>query len=76
MTTKNVLLRLDPVLAESMKAVADVEGRSVSDVARQFIDRRIGAVPVLDDDARLMGMVSYVDVLASTFKRGGSAASL
>ena len=37
MTTKNVLLRLDPVLAESMKAVADVEGRSVSDVAREAI---------------------------------------
>jgi predicted transcriptional regulator len=35
--TKNVLLRLDPELAESLKAVAEVEGRSVSDVAREAI---------------------------------------
>jgi CBS domain-containing protein len=28
-----------------------------------FIDRRIGAVPVVGDDRRLVGIVSYVDVL-------------
>lgn len=38
MATKNVLLRLDPALAESLKAVADIEGRTVSDVAREAID--------------------------------------
>ena len=35
--TKNMVLRLDPVLAESLAAVAEVEGRSVSDVAREAI---------------------------------------
>jgi predicted transcriptional regulator len=35
--TKNVLLRLDPELAENLRAVAEVEGRSVSDVAREAI---------------------------------------
>lgn len=35
--TKNMLLRLDPVLAERLQAVAEVEGRSVSDVAREAI---------------------------------------
>ena len=35
--TKNVLLRLDPDLAENLRAVAEVEGRSVSDVAREAI---------------------------------------
>ena len=35
--TKNVLLRLDPELAESLRAVAEVEGRSISDVAREAI---------------------------------------
>jgi len=35
--TKNVLLRLDPDLAEALQAVASVEGRSVSDVAREAI---------------------------------------
>jgi predicted DNA-binding protein len=35
--TKNMLLRLDPELAEQLQAVAEVEGRSVSDVAREAI---------------------------------------
>lgn len=35
--TKNMVLRLDPELAEQLEAVAEVEGRSVSDVVRQAI---------------------------------------
>jgi len=35
--TKNMVLRLDPVLAERLAAVAEVEGRTVSDVAREAI---------------------------------------
>lgn len=36
-TTKNLLLRLDPELAEQLQAVAAVEGRAVSDVVREAI---------------------------------------
>ena len=35
--TKNMVLRLDPGLAELLATVADVEGRSVSEVAREAI---------------------------------------
>jgi predicted transcriptional regulator len=35
--TKNVLLRLDPELADYLRAVAEVEGRTVSDIAREAI---------------------------------------
>jgi uncharacterized protein (DUF1778 family) len=35
--TKNMVLRLDPTLAEQLQAVAQVEGRSISDVAREAI---------------------------------------
>lgn len=35
--TKNMVLRLDPGLAERLEAVAEVEGRSVSDVVREAI---------------------------------------
>ena len=35
--TKNLLLRLEPALAEQLKAVAEVEGQSISDVVRQAI---------------------------------------
>ncbi|MGN6792844.1 MAG: ribbon-helix-helix protein, CopG family [Streptosporangiaceae bacterium] len=36
-STKNLLLRLDQGLAERLQTVADVEGRSVSDVVREAI---------------------------------------
>ena len=36
-STKNLLLRLDPHLAQRLQTVADVEGRSVSDVVREAI---------------------------------------
>jgi predicted DNA-binding protein len=35
--TKNIMLRLDPELAERLRVVADVEGRSVSDVLREAV---------------------------------------
>lgn len=35
--TKNILLRLEPELAERLQVIAEVEGRSVSDVAREAI---------------------------------------
>ena len=36
-STKNLLLRLDPGLAGRLETVAEVEGRSVSDVVREAI---------------------------------------
>jgi predicted DNA-binding protein len=36
-STKNLLLRLDPALAGQLQTVAEVEGRTVSDVAREAI---------------------------------------
>ena len=36
-STKNLLLRLDPDLAERLQTVANVEGRSVSVVVREAI---------------------------------------
>ena len=41
--TKNIVLRLDPALAERLSAVAEVEGRSVSDVAREAITALVDA---------------------------------
>jgi predicted transcriptional regulator len=44
--TKNIVLRLDQELAERLQTVADVEGRSVSDVLREavasLVERRRG----------------------------------
>jgi predicted transcriptional regulator len=40
-STKNIMLRLDPQLAERLQTVADVEGRSVSDVLREAVARLV-----------------------------------
>jgi Arc/MetJ-type ribon-helix-helix transcriptional regulator len=40
-SSKNLLLRLDPDLAERLQTVAEVEGRSVSDVVREAIARLV-----------------------------------
>ena len=41
--TKNLLLRLDPDLAEELQAVAAVEGRPVSEVVREAIRALVAA---------------------------------
>jgi hypothetical protein len=40
-STKNLLLRLDPNLAKRLEVVAQVEGRSVSDVVREAIAKLV-----------------------------------
>ena len=40
------------------------EDASIVEIADAFLDERIGAVPVVDADEVLVGIVSYVDVLA------------
>jgi CBS domain-containing protein len=42
---------------------------SVLEIADVFIDDRIGAVPLVDARGTLVGILSYVDVLASLFGR-------
>jgi CBS domain-containing protein len=39
-----------------------------ADVVRVFTDQRVGAVPVVDEAERLVGIISYVDV----FKNAGA----
>ena len=39
--TKNIMLRLDPELAERLQTVAEVEGRPVSDVLREAVARLV-----------------------------------
>jgi Arc/MetJ-type ribon-helix-helix transcriptional regulator len=40
-STKNLLLRLDPELAKRLEVVAQVEGRTVSDVVREAITKLV-----------------------------------
>ncbi len=53
-STKNLLLRLDPELAERLQAVAAVEGRSVSDLVREAIT---GLVEQRRSDKRFLALL-------------------
>jgi CBS domain-containing protein len=43
---------------------------ALAELGRLFADRKIGAVPVVDDENRLIGIVSYMDVLSRLCARG------
>jgi CBS domain-containing protein len=49
------------------------EDARLSDVARQFVDERVGALPVVDSKERLVGLVSYVDVIRALLTPGAEA---
>lgn len=49
--------------AMSTPAVTVSASAPMSQLVRFFIDRRVGALPVVDDDGVLVGIVSYVDLL-------------
>lgn len=53
--------RVDEVMSPNPVTVS--VSASLFDLASYYIDDRIGAVPVVDDDDRLVGVVSYVDLL-------------
>jgi predicted transcriptional regulator len=66
---KSILLRLDPELADQLQTVADVEGRSVSEVAREAITNLVAGRRTdrkfqrklrenLDRQASLLGMLA------------------
>ncbi len=42
---------------------------TLAEVAGRLVDHRVGAVPVVDEDRRLIGIVSYVDVLRALVPR-------
>jgi CBS-domain-containing membrane protein len=41
----------------------------LSTLSWSLVDERLGAVPVLDDQRRVVGIVSYVDVLQAALAR-------
>jgi CBS domain-containing protein len=46
------------------------EDMPLSDVARLFVDERVGALPVTDAKGRVVGIVSYVDVIRALLAPG------
>lgn len=43
----------------------------IADLASYLLDERIGAVPIVDDDERLVGIASYVDLLSYVVAKRG-----
>jgi CBS domain-containing protein len=54
-------LRVSGVMTTHVTTVS--ESASLAEVAHHFIDERIGALPVVDGQQHLVGIVSYVDVI-------------
>jgi acetoin utilization protein AcuB len=52
----------------SIDPVAVSEDADVSEIVATILDERVGAVPVVDASDRVTGIVSYVDVLAATYR--------
>ncbi len=50
------VMRLNPAILHRDAPIADL--------ASYLLDERIGAVPIVDDDERLVGIASYVDLLS------------
>lgn len=36
---------------------------TLADVAQYLVEHKVGAVPIVDDDRRVLGIVSYIDVI-------------
>ena len=67
----DALVRLQSLhVADAMTRDAFVvrQDAPFTDVVRVFTEQRVGAVPVVDDTDRLVGIISYVDV----FKNAGA----
>lgn len=60
-------LQVSTVMTTDVVTVRD--DASLLDAARAFIDHRIGAIPVLDAAGRIVGILSYVDVLRALRSR-------
>jgi CBS domain-containing protein len=54
-------IRVQDVMTAAVQTAAPEE--AVSDLARRFVQRSIGALPVLDPEGHPIGIVSYVDAL-------------
>jgi CBS domain-containing protein len=63
--------RLKVSHAMSTPAVTVPESASMALAARYFMDHRVSALPVVDGDDRLVGIVSYLDMLAAAYKTAG-----
>jgi CBS domain-containing protein len=63
--------RLKVSHAMSTPAVTVPDSASMALAARYFMDHRVSALPVVDGDDRLVGIVSYLDMLAAAYKTAG-----
>ncbi|RME20086.1 MAG: CBS domain-containing protein [Deltaproteobacteria bacterium] len=57
-------LKSTPVLKHASRPVSTTTpDAAITDAARMFVEQRIGCLPVLDDDDRLVGIITQTDLL-------------
>lgn len=64
-------------LADHMSTdpIALHEDADVTEIVDTLVDERIGAVPIVDDADRVIGIVSYVDLLRALRPESGASAT-
>jgi CBS domain-containing protein len=67
-------MTVNAILAEKGRNVVTLDpGANLADAARLLAEKRIGAVPVLGADRRLIGIISERDIVQALATRGASA---
>lgn len=67
LTTRQLSMRTDILRVSDVVRQAPItlpDTASIDSLIRLLVERRVGAVPVLDEDERLVGIVSYLDILS------------
>ena len=58
-------IEVGEVMAKEVVSVT--EDTEIGEVARIFVERKIGCVPVLDEDGELLGLVTETDLIRAAF---------
>jgi acetoin utilization protein AcuB len=66
MTSHDSMVRIESVRVDHMMTQSPIMLRSgtfLGRAARVFSDHKVGAIPIVDEQDRLLGVLSYTDVL-------------
>jgi len=62
-TSRHELRKLSVSGAMTLDPLVVREDVPLSEVVHRFLDARVGAIPVIDRDDRVVGVISYLDLL-------------
>ncbi len=64
-------MKIKDIVDEDRGVITVKAGEKLGDVLKVIIEKKINSVPVLDDDGKLVGMISERDVLKEAYANPG-----